>query len=134
MTIKELKPSDSQGKNSRFRVSVYRGLVDGKRKYHTKTVDTIGEAKYYERIFSEQVAEANKTWWDRFDGVGWFLRILIGSIVLLLLSLCMGPASEGFKCSDSNLTSSQQRACDKAYENAYEEKWGRKPGKLPKIP
>ena len=45
MTIKELKPSDSQGKNGKFRVSVYSGLVDGKRKYHTKTVDTIGEAK-----------------------------------------------------------------------------------------
>lgn len=127
MTIKKLKPSDSQGKNGKFRVSVYRGLVDGERKYYTKTVDTIGEAKDYEYIFSERVARANKTWWDRFDGTDWFFRIFIGSIVLLLLSLCMGPAPEGFKCNDSNLTSSQQRVCDKNFEDAYEKKWGRKP-------
>jgi hypothetical protein len=75
----------------------------------------------------KEIKKQEETWWDRFDGDLWFGRICIGIFVLLLLSLCMGPAPEGFKCSDSNLTSSQQRVCDKNFEDAYEKKWGRKP-------
>ena len=31
-------------------------------------------------------------------------------------------------------SSYEENVCDRAYERTYEEKWGRKPGKLPKIP
>ncbi|MDC0923120.1 hypothetical protein OAQ74_03310, partial [Gammaproteobacteria bacterium] len=134
--IKELKPSDSQGKNGKFRVSVLEKVVDGKEKYLTVTVETIGEAKYWRRIFTEEVDKANQTAWDRFKAwwedveiLGWLLLSIYLVIPLFLLGLCTGliEPNEGWKCSDSSLTDSQERACDRAFEDAYEKKWGKSP-------
>ena len=110
--IEELKPSDSQGKNGKFRVRVLEKVVDGKEKYLTVTVETIGEAKYWRRIFTEEVDKANQTswdtfkvWWDRFDGVGFFVNAFLLAIPLTLLGLCMSyDPDDIWKCSDSSLT------------------------------
>lgn len=126
--IKELKPSDSQGKNGKFLVRVLEKVVDGKEQYLTITVETIGEAKYHRRIFNKQVDKANQTWWDRFDGVQFSVTALLLAIPLTLLGLCMSyDPDDVWKCSDSSLTDSQERACDRAFEDAYEKKWGKSP-------
>jgi len=50
------------------------------------------------------------------------------------LYLYMRPAPERFKCSDSNLTSSQQRVCDKNFKMYVKRNREESLGKLPMIP
>lgn len=64
-----------------------------------------------------------------------FYLFLLGAAIVfyLLYQLENWEPKETINCGNPQ-SSYEENACDRAYERTYEEKWGRKPGKLPKIP
>ena len=64
-----------------------------------------------------------------------FYLFLLGAAIVfyLLYQLENWEPKETINCGNPQ-SSYEENACDRAYERTFEEKWGREPGKLPKIP
>ena len=60
------------------------------------------------------------------------LGIFLILIFIFVIQLITVPKSN-INCADP-IGDYQKDVCERAYERTFEEKWGRKPGKLPKIP